>query len=262
MSVGHIYVMTNPSFPEWIKIGYANDYQQRLADFNNSSCTPFAFRVYCIYEVNERLQDRIIHKLIDTINPSLRSRDTIGNRERIREFYNMSPEDAYSILECIARINGTTEKLKRLEMTSEEEYEEQQANEIAENGNVPPTEHDHLIYTSEHIQELYKKFREYLLEHFSDINVKPTRPYIAFKKNANNICDVKFTRERMDLYINLKRDEMDDPSGIAELCEQGHNGNGEYVIRIYDENTLALSYGLVEQSYNKDRSIRRSPAML
>lgn len=55
----------------------------------------------------------MLHKLIDIINPNLRIRETINGRTRTREFYKMSAEDAYRILECIAIISSTQSKLKR-----------------------------------------------------------------------------------------------------------------------------------------------------
>ena len=54
---GVIYILTNPSFPEYVKIGYADDVNKRLAHLNRSECTPFAFRVYATYEVDSRLTD-------------------------------------------------------------------------------------------------------------------------------------------------------------------------------------------------------------
>ena len=67
MSDGHgvIYILTNPSFPEYVKIGYADDMKQRLAQLNRSECTPFAFRVYATYEVPTRLTDMKIHAMIE-----------------------------------------------------------------------------------------------------------------------------------------------------------------------------------------------------
>ena len=29
---GYIYILTNPSFPQYVKIGYATDVKQRLAE--------------------------------------------------------------------------------------------------------------------------------------------------------------------------------------------------------------------------------------
>ena len=36
MSKGYIYILTNPSFPDWVKIGYADDPQKRLNQLNNT----------------------------------------------------------------------------------------------------------------------------------------------------------------------------------------------------------------------------------
>lgn len=40
---GVIYILTNPSFPEYVKIGYADDIKKRLKQLNRSECIPFAF---------------------------------------------------------------------------------------------------------------------------------------------------------------------------------------------------------------------------
>lgn len=37
-----IYILTNPSFPEFVKIGYADDIDHRLAELNRTECTPFS----------------------------------------------------------------------------------------------------------------------------------------------------------------------------------------------------------------------------
>lgn len=46
-----LYILTNPSFPEYVKIGYTQDIKKRLEKLNKSKCTPFAFRVYATYDV-------------------------------------------------------------------------------------------------------------------------------------------------------------------------------------------------------------------
>ena len=35
---GVIYILTNPSFPEYVKIGYADDIDKRLQQLNRSEC--------------------------------------------------------------------------------------------------------------------------------------------------------------------------------------------------------------------------------
>ena len=127
---GVIYILTNPSFPDYVKIGYADDIDNRLQQLNRSECIPFAFRVYATYEVKSRLSDLKIHTIIDKLNPNLRSIDNFKGQKRVREFYAMKPEDAYSILEAIAEIHGCADKLKLIPPSNEEIDAEGIAQEI------------------------------------------------------------------------------------------------------------------------------------
>lgn len=128
---GVIYILTNPSFPQYVKIGYADDIDRRLAQLNRSECIPFAFRIYATYEVPSRLSDLKIHSIIDSLRSDLRSIDNFNGQKRVREFYAMSPEDAYSILEAMADIHDCRDKLKKYEMTVAEAVAEETATEIA-----------------------------------------------------------------------------------------------------------------------------------
>ena len=130
MSNGVIYILKNPSFPDYIKIGYADNIENRLQQLNNSECTPFAFRVYATYEVNSRLSDLKIHAIIDKLNPNLRSIDNYNGKKRVREFYAMSAEDAYLILEAIAEIHNCTDKLKKWKLSQEDMKAEEIAEEV------------------------------------------------------------------------------------------------------------------------------------
>lgn len=128
--MGVIYILTNPSFPDYVKIGYATNIESRLRQLNRSEAVPFAFRVYAVYEVNSSLTDKELHRLIDMLNPDLRTIDNFDGRERVKEFYALSPEDAYSLLECIAKISGTEAMLKRLTPEGHEVLDEQIAQEV------------------------------------------------------------------------------------------------------------------------------------
>lgn len=129
MSKGVIYILTNPAFPEYVKIGYADNLEKRLKSLNNSS-VPMCFRAYAVYEVSERLTDKRVHDLIDMLNHDLRVIDKFDGREYKREFYVMSADDAYNLFECIAKISGTTSRLKRMKPNGKEALEEQEAKEI------------------------------------------------------------------------------------------------------------------------------------
>lgn len=125
--VGAIYILKNPSFPDYIKIGYADDIYSRLKQLNDKSAVPFAFRLYAYYKVNHRLEDKTVHEIIDKLNPSLRAKDNIDGKERTREFFEMSAEDAYDLLHCIAKINGLEDNLVLVEPTAKEMEDEDEA---------------------------------------------------------------------------------------------------------------------------------------
>lgn len=135
---GVIYILTNPSFPNYVKIGYANDIEKRLKQLNRSEAIPFAFRVYAVYKVTSRLTDIELHKLIDKLNPDLRTIENFDGKERVKEFYAMSAEDAYSLLECIAKISGTEKRLQRLTPEGHEILDEQIAEEVRETAKRGP----------------------------------------------------------------------------------------------------------------------------
>ena len=130
--MGYIYIFTNPSFEEYVKIGYAADVKQRLNDLNRSTAVPFAFRVYATYEVDSELSDKKLHSILDKLNPGLRSTEEVDGKKRVREFYAMTPEDAYAILEAIAEINNYKHRLKKWKATAEEKKDEEIAQQISE----------------------------------------------------------------------------------------------------------------------------------
>ena len=121
--MGFIYIFTNPSFEEYVKIGYANNVKQRLDELNSSTAVPFAFRIYATYEVDSALSDKKLHSILDKLNPELRSTEVINGKRRTREFYAMTPEDAFSILEAIAEINNYKNRLKKWKATTEAQRE-------------------------------------------------------------------------------------------------------------------------------------------
>lgn len=129
---GSIYILTNPSFPDYVKIGYSKNVEERVNKLNNSEAVPFGFRLYATYDVETQSADKILHKIIDKLNSDLRSVDNIDDKQRVREFYLMTPDDAYQLLHDIAIISGTMERLHLHKPSNEEIMEEKIAEENRE----------------------------------------------------------------------------------------------------------------------------------
>lgn len=125
MAKNFIYIFTNPSFSKYVKIGSATDPQKRLNDANSSTWTPKAFRLYGTYETAGENADKILHKLIERLDDELRVSDVVKGHERKREFFEMSPEKAWAILDDIATISGTKDRLwKNDKWTTDEMLED------------------------------------------------------------------------------------------------------------------------------------------
>ena len=106
MAKGYIYIMTNPALQNMVKIGYAKDVEARRQQLSTTAL-PYEYEVYATYETSGNLEDKKLHKLIDNLNPDLRV-------SKNREFFIMTPEDAYELLEAIAIISDSKGKLKKV----------------------------------------------------------------------------------------------------------------------------------------------------
>lgn len=91
---GYIYIMTNPALIDMVKIGYATNVEERRKQLSTTAL-PYEYEVYATYETNGNLEDKKLHQLIDDLNSDLRV-------SKNREFYVMTPEQAYQLLEAIA----------------------------------------------------------------------------------------------------------------------------------------------------------------
>jgi len=90
-----VYILTNQSMPDTIKIGITDNLDRRVRELDNTS-TPLPFECYYAVEVeNASLIEKKIHEGLD----DKRVRQN-------REFFNVSPEQAKSILEIAETLGG------------------------------------------------------------------------------------------------------------------------------------------------------------
>ena len=100
--------MSNPALKDMVKIGFATDVEGRRRQLSTTAL-PYEYEVYATYETSGNLEDKKLHKMIDNLNPDLRVTSN-------REFFLMSPQEAYELLEAIATISGTKDKLKKVKV--------------------------------------------------------------------------------------------------------------------------------------------------
>lgn len=205
---GFIYILTNPSFPDYVKIGYADNVEKRLIDLNRSECIPFAFRIYATYEVPKRLTDLSLHSLIDKLNPTLRAIDTFNGKPRKKEFYAMSKEDAYSLLEAIAEIHDRKDKLKLYPKSEEDKIAEDTAEliEIEANGkkrSQPISIEEYLNNKNQDLVELYKKLQSDVYDTLDEVEIYVLPQYIGWRVKGVYFAEIHIQRNKI-MMLTLK----------------------------------------------------------
>ena len=77
--------------------------------------------------------------------------------------------------------------------------------------------------------------------------------YIAFK-GSRNITDIEFHKNKLKVYINMKKGTLNDPLKITrDISNTGHWGNGDYCIIINSEDEIDNIIPLIKQSVNLNK---------
>ena len=84
---GYIYILVNPNFDNWVKIGMAEDVTKRLAQFNTAYPERDGQMIYNVKVSNMRKAEKIAHKMAKKI----------ANRTE-NEWFKISIEQAKDIL--------------------------------------------------------------------------------------------------------------------------------------------------------------------
>lgn len=112
------------------------------------------------------------------------------------------------------------------------------------------TEEDHLQGKSEEVKELYEAFKDSILNLANDTDIKPKKQEIGFTKNGKIFSDICVMKGSLKLWINLKREKLDDPKKLArDVSSIGHWGNGDFEIIIKDTKALEYIMSLVKQAF-------------
>ena len=162
MKKGYIYILTNESFnrQDWIKIGYSENVERRVQELSNTS-VPLPYEIYATYEVPaSKGMDKNFHSIIQKLNPELRISDS-------REFFQITPWDAYDILHSMAVLHGTEDKLKRNE--GNKLFTNPENNEVLGEG-VEAS----LFDKDTHVGKLYYELKKATLEMYPDLRPAPT----------------------------------------------------------------------------------------
>ncbi len=96
---GYVYILTNPCFKEnWVKIGQTDNLERRIMELSQATGIPLPFEMYAVLKTTKYKQaETMIHRLVGKLAPDKRINPK-------REFFNIEPEDAVSIMKDIAEL--------------------------------------------------------------------------------------------------------------------------------------------------------------
>ncbi len=249
---GFIYILTNPSFPEYVKIGYADDVQRRLVELNRSECMPFAFRVYATYEVPKRLTDLSLHRLIDKLNPSLRAIDTFNGKPRKKEFYAMAPEDTYALLEAIAEIHDRMDKLVLFPATEAERAAEEVAEmiEIETGGrrkSQPIELEEYLSGKNSKLVEIYQRLQAEIFNALEGVEMYVLPRYIGWRVDGIYFAEFKIQRN----YLRVMTLVPSSTFAIGEKVPDSYLWTLNYRTYISSHDEIEEVKGIIWDSYGQ-----------
>lgn len=113
------------------------------------------------------------------------------------------------------------------------------------------SEDEHLSKASDDIKELYEQLRNAILA-FGNVNIKPTKGYIAFVHNSN-FTDVHIQKNGLKIWVNMLYGSLDDPKKIGRnVSSIGHWGNGDYEIKLHNDDDIEYVLSLIKQSYKQN----------
>lgn len=238
MSKGYIYILTNESFnrQDWIKIGYSENVQRRVQELSNTS-VPLPYEIYATYEVPaSQGMDKNFHSIIQKLNPELRISDN-------REFFQITPWDAYDILHSMAVLHGTENKLWR--NTQNKLFVDPERNDIlgedAEFG---------LFNPNTDVGKLYIKVKDFLLSIYPDLRLTPTKNYISFKKgNKHNVLSLWPKAKSIEIVLHARLGTLTDGSDTIYDISNRLWRSAQYAFRFDETSDMQIVENLIRQTY-------------
>lgn len=208
--------------------------------------------------VLERKADFVLQYNIKT-NSSLTTQDIDWSQSRIifvspiYTAYQLNATDFKNIpvdLVKVTRYEDDIIEIDFIKKTSNVKVQDIQMESIQNDVNkeiIVYTEEDHLSKVSDNIKRVYEELKTRILE-LDDIDVEAKKLYIAFK-GIRNIADIELHKNKLKIYINMKRGSLNDPLKLTkDISGIGHWGNGDYCIIIDKKDDIDNVIPLIKQS--------------
>lgn len=239
---GYIYVLTNESFhrENWIKIGYAEDVDKRVKELSGTA-VPLPYEVYCTYEIPRisgvKDPDIFVHDLIQTLNPSLRISQN-------REFFEIYPWDAYSMLSAIAKMHGRMDKIHRNEENQTGVNDQNDAEYSVE-----------ALFKKDTLGGiLYEKVKRVIQSIDRSLEESPRANYVAFKMGKSNFIMAWPKEGWIEIVLGARLGTLRDDKGMIYDISNRKWSSSQYALKVFEDTDMDAVRDLLLQTYNIRRN--------
>lgn len=115
---------------------------------------------------------------------------------------------------------------------------------------------DHLKKADAVPKKIFEALNEKIVALDSSIRVEPKGHYIAYKLTTN-FADIVVMKTGLKIFLNVPSGKLKDPPRIARDLTKpqkiGHWGNGDYEVKLEEEDKINQVFELIKQSYEYNR---------
>lgn len=114
------------------------------------------------------------------------------------------------------------------------------------------TEEEILSPADEKTKSFYYELKKYILELGNDIEVRPTKKYIAYRRNKG-FAGFVILKNVLKIYLSIRKSSLDDPLDKVRNVEGiGHYAPGDSEVIVSNEKDIPYAFKLVEQAYKNN----------
>jgi predicted transport protein len=113
------------------------------------------------------------------------------------------------------------------------------------------TEEELLKVCNEKTRDLYNDLKNQILNLGNDIEIRPTKKYVAFRRKQQFV-GIVFLKEKLKLYLNANSSQLQDPfKKVRDVSSIGHYSSGNSEIIVSNPSDVPTALSLINQVYEK-----------
>jgi len=113
------------------------------------------------------------------------------------------------------------------------------------------SEEDLLKIADDKVKELYQELKTAILTLGADIEVRPKKKYVAFRRKKGFV-GVIFLKSKLKAYLNIKINQLQDPLKKArDVKNIGYYPHGNTEVVISDNNHIQYAITLIKGAYER-----------